>query len=258
MTTTNYDNDVQQIYKAFENSERHEICVAFKHDGVLITTLPIGSMRKHCKVFTCEEPTAYSKCDGNKLHPQRHNMHIEEQQKLFIRMHYDTLILQHFNLTCQSISLKIYAVIVEMKKLCLQGKGKRVQYTAEKCLSLRYPQKFKLSKWTGVNFSEILPELKKNWSIVDKEEAIISNNYRVSLILFQGAEECPFQDPSDPTYFGYQYGNKDYVIEDLLTKEKFAISSLTVHMIHSHNCFQASKNKYRIHPRKLIRILFRK
>lgn len=134
---------------------------------------------------------------------------------------------------------------------------------------------YKSPRWTGVDFAKLVPGFKPQWSMQSRQEAEVEPGLVMSLVVWQGAQECPHQAPDDPRYFGYQYGNHDYVFqrkrqttpsdakESVSSSSLFApqlpplvVSSLTLHMMLCHNDWNAGP--YQVDPELLHAVLFEK
>jgi hypothetical protein len=149
-----------------------------------------------------------------------------------------------------------------MKQAIARGQGYRRDaraYKTTNCMAQALHKSTVDHPWEGSDFLRLLPEIGEVWSLWLQEECTLNElQYRVSRVTWGGAQQCPFQSPSDKCYYGYEYGGKDFVIEDLVTKRSVAISSLTLHMIENHNFFQRPGSLYRLEPRVLVDVLFRK
>ena len=170
-------------------------------------------------------------------------------------MRYDFEIVKRLGYTCKQIEDRVHYLVNSMEQMVKYGNGFRVSSQIENIIKLKLPN-FPPSTWSGKQFLNELPHIDCGWVMVDQQQAIVDEHFRVSRVIWMGAQLCPFQLQNDHTYYGYVYGNRDFVIENLISKEIIAISSLTLHMISAHFCFQASKHPYRLHPKKLIRVLF--
>jgi len=69
-----------------------------------------------------------------------------------------------------------------------------------------------------------------------------------------GAQECPFQDPNDKKYYGYEYGSTDVLIENLNTGKKIQFNTLLPHMIRYHHFFESPNVSHRLDPKDVIEI----
>ena len=81
----------------------------------------------------------------------------------------------------------------------------------------------------------------------------IPATFRVSLAIWGGAQECPFQRPEDKGYHGYEYGSTDLFVTNLKTGKKIHIPSISAHMIEEHGFFQ--NTTYPVRPDELIDVL---
>lgn len=108
-------------------------------------------------------------------------------------------------------------------------------------------------QWTGSDFLALVPQ-NPNWSCWHRQEAVIEG-VLVSEVVWGGAEECPYGDEKDPTYFGYQRGNSDFVLQNLRTGERVLVPSLGLHLIREHHFFQGLRSAWRLDPRKLLAVL---
>src|SRR5579883_3192081 len=62
------------------------------------------------------------------------------------------------------------------------------------------------------------------------EGFLVDGRYQVKINTYAGAQECPFQDPTDTRYFGYQYGSSDVTVMDTKTRKQLVYNTLLPHM----------------------------
>ena len=78
-----------------------------------------------------------------------------------------------------------------------------------------------------------------------------SSNFLVMMNSYLGSQVCPFKSKDDSKYYGYEYGNKDYIIKNKTTGRVLEYSSLLPHMIRYHHFFEGSVH-HRIDPSEII------
>lgn len=238
---------IQDVFK--DPNPGYEIALGINPDcSVEVMTRPCGYLRQFLKARTYLQPRLDQVCD-KMFQPKEFDSHVLQEQ-----IKSDKQVLARHNITEADIAKRVFELVGKMEVLVEQKKGLRISSQAERVYSLMN-KKFECSKWSGRNYLKYLPEINEQWVILDEQQAEF-DGYCVSRVIWGGAHECPFQDPNDKTYYGYQYGNMDFVIQRLDTGDAIAISSLTLHTIAKHSFFQFPKHPYRLHPRKLIRILF--
>lgn len=100
------------------------------------------------------------------------------------------------------------------------------------------------------------------WSLKTRScSLIIKNNslHYVGEIVWNGSQECPFKHPDDKCYHGYEYGDRDYIIDiPVLDGEKsrdqmIIVSDLVLHMIREHDFW--GSGVFRIDPIKFANLL---
>lgn len=99
-----------------------------------------------------------------------------------------------------------------------------------------------------------------DWSDQGSFESTFSFNghvLRVFVILWGGAQECPFQNhDEDKSYHGYRYGARDVVVTNLTTgSPPLVYSSLLPHMIKHHGFFEGPLCHYRVEPSRILEVL---
>jgi hypothetical protein len=248
---------IPEIYKIFANPlPDYEIVVMLANGKLKTEHFEHGTLRKNLGNCTYKKPKKNEQC--NEQIPNEAKIEIlNGSGSLERRMHYDQIICAMLQISLKDIENRVFDLVQQMQSKIKMNQGISFSDQAERIIKLGYPP-HQTKQFKGSPFWKYMPELCKEWVVAHREQAILDDNYEISRIIFSGSRECPFQNPNDLTYWGYDYGNLDYVIVDLTTQEGIAISSLTLHMIANHGCFQHSQHKYRLHPRKLIRILFRK
>ena len=108
-----------------------------------------------------------------------------------------------------------------------------------------------------------LPVKNPQWSSSYRRCALVPHQkvpYVVAEIVWNGCQRCPFQDPEDKKYHGYEYGDRDYLIiapgfdDDVRPRDWIqAISDLSLHMITNHDFW--GKGLFRIDPIRFANIL---
>ena len=83
-------------------------------------------------------------------------------------------------------------------------------------------------------------------------DLMIDGRYKIKLVSYRGAQTCPFQDPTDKHYYGYEYGSTDVHVEDIKTGKKITYSTLLPHMIRYHHFFESPKVSHRVDPAQII------
>lgn len=256
------DVQIKQIYHVMQDPfPDHDLAVMKTKEKIEVKYLEQGSYLKFqkeeavkngsTKIIRYKKPTKDQKCDFSIDYSIAEQMDDK-------RMHYDQEIVKRLGYTCKDIATRVFDLVQHMEEKIKIGQGYNISRQAERTIqTILNPRNFTAQLWTGFKYLHYLPEIKSGWSLSHEQQAIVENNhYCISRVVWMGAQECPFQKSDDETYYGYRYGNHDIVITNLITNETVAISSLTLHMISNHGCFQNSKNKYRLHPKKLIRVLF--
>ena len=100
-----------------------------------------------------------------------------------------------------------------------------------------------IGKWRSLRFLIGMQKLPKG--------TLVEGRYQIEEIVHRGSQECPFKDPNDHYYYGYDYGDRYYTIFDTKTGEELQLGSLLLHMISVHGFFEGD-NPYRVDPRKVI------
>lgn len=85
-----------------------------------------------------------------------------------------------------------------------------------------------------------------------KEGHLVDRRYRVHITTSMGAQECPFQDPTNEHYFGYEYGNANLAIKDEKTGKQLKFNTLLPHMIRHHHFFESPNVSCRVNPSDII------
>lgn len=83
-------------------------------------------------------------------------------------------------------------------------------------------------------------------------EPIEFNGYTVSNVTWMGAQTCPFQEPSDKQYYGYEYGSTDVTILNIKTNKSITFNTLLPHMIRCHHFFESPNVDHRVDPKEVI------
>lgn len=84
---------------------------------------------------------------------------------------------------------------------------------------------------------------------------LVDDRYLVSEVVYNGAQECPFQNQSlDAGYHGYEYGDRDITIEDTKTGDVIKYNSLLPHMVKEHQFFESPNCEHRLDFLKVIRM----
>ncbi len=78
---------------------------------------------------------------------------------------------------------------------------------------------------------------------------------RVFVILWGGAQECPFKRKDDTSYHGYKYGARDVIVTNITTGKQLCYSTLLPHMIKHHAFFEGPMCVYRIDPAQVIDVI---
>ncbi len=85
-----------------------------------------------------------------------------------------------------------------------------------------------------------------------KEGYLVDRRYRVQITTYMGAQQCPFQDPTDKHYYGYEYGSADLAIKDEKTGRTLTFNTLLPHMIRHHHFFESPNVSHRVNPSDVI------
>ena len=80
----------------------------------------------------------------------------------------------------------------------------------------------------------------------------LNSKYKGKVRIWMGAQECPFQDKTNKSYYGFHYGNADVTIEDIVTGKSITYNTLLPHMIRHHSFFESPNVKYRVSPKEII------
>lgn len=115
--------------------------------------------------------------------------------------------------------------------------------------------------WSGSDFHTLVPR-QDGWHVWEIKEAIVrlddckTTDFLVSEITWGGAMQCPLQSDDDRVYYGYDYGNRDWVVTRRDTGERVFLPSLTVHLMLCHGGFcQGVGMPYRVEPGTMLRAL---
>lgn len=84
--------------------------------------------------------------------------------------------------------------------------------------------------------------------------SVVEDIFKVKIVTYKGAQECPFQSQDDKKYYGYKYGNSDVKITNLKTNKSITINTLLPHMIEHHSFFEGNV-LHRLEPEKVIKVL---
>jgi hypothetical protein len=85
------------------------------------------------------------------------------------------------------------------------------------------------------------------------KKCIIEGKFKVDSVCYNGAQKCPFQNnKKDERYHGYEYGNEDITISNILNEEKITFNTLLLHMINKHHFFESPLSSHRLDPGKVI------
>ena len=85
-----------------------------------------------------------------------------------------------------------------------------------------------------------------------KEGFLVDGRYSVKFDTYMGAQTCPFQDPTDTRYFGYEYGSTDVTITDAKSGKQLVFNTLLPHMIRYHHFFESPNVSHRLNPADVI------
>lgn len=88
-----------------------------------------------------------------------------------------------------------------------------------------------------------------------EEGFLVDGRYRVKIVTYMGAQTCPFQDPEDKRYFGYEYGDSDITVTDEKTGRTLKYNTLLPHMIEHHHFFESPNVSHRLNPENVIDML---
>lgn len=78
---------------------------------------------------------------------------------------------------------------------------------------------------------------------------------RVFVVLWGGAQRCPFQPPEDTHYHGYHYGARDVIVTNLKNNKTLVYSTLLPHMIKHHGFLEGPFCRYRITLETVVQVL---
>lgn len=92
-----------------------------------------------------------------------------------------------------------------------------------------------------------------SWSVQATLKYEIPGRFRLSIVVWGGAQECPFQRSEDKRYHGYEYGATDLFVTNLKTGKMMRIPSISAHMIAKHGFFQ--NTTYPVRPIDIIEVL---
>ena len=83
---------------------------------------------------------------------------------------------------------------------------------------------------------------------------IIEGKYKIYILCYNGAQKCPFQNKEkDKRYHGYEYGDRDISITNILNDEEITFNTLLLHMIEKHHFFESPLSSHRLDPDKVIK-----
>jgi len=106
-------------------------------------------------------------------------------------------------------------------------------------------------------FNNLLPEkFGDHWSMWVYGTYDIELNggkYRVSMMTWGGAEQCPIEKLFTDEYKGYERGDRDWFIENLETKELLWVPDLLPYQVGMWGFFQSPSSPYRLDPKKYIK-----
>lgn len=98
----------------------------------------------------------------------------------------------------------------------------------------------------------------KNWANQGMFESTFPFNgqtLRVFVILWGGAQICPFKNSENTFYHGYKYGARDVIVTNVQTGSFFQYSTLLPHMIKHHEFLESPMCFYRVNPTKVIEVI---
>lgn len=95
-----------------------------------------------------------------------------------------------------------------------------------------------------------------HWKRAETTVWTYRNRFRITVSVWNGSQTCPFQKSQDKTYHGYDYGDRDILVENLMNNTQIMISDLAAHMVEAHGYFERSPfGHYDIPVEKLIDVL---
>ncbi len=89
------------------------------------------------------------------------------------------------------------------------------------------------------------------WSRSATINATIKDRFKITMTVWNGSQKCPFHKDEDKRYHGYEYGDRDYLIENLVTGKAMVVSDLAAHMAGAHGFFEDSPFGYYSFPMEL-------
>lgn len=86
-----------------------------------------------------------------------------------------------------------------------------------------------------------------------RKKCLIEGKFAISSICYNRSQRCPFQNKEkDNRYHGYEYGNQDITIVNILNNQKITINTLLLHMIYKHHFCESPLSFHRLDPAKSI------
>lgn len=83
---------------------------------------------------------------------------------------------------------------------------------------------------------------------------LIEGKYKIEIVCYNGAQKCPFQNnEKDKNYHGYEYGDRDITITNILNDDEITFNTLLLHMIKKHHFFESPLSSHRLDPDKVIK-----
>jgi hypothetical protein len=238
-----WETQIRRLHELMDEKKQELfIGAAMVHGKVQLSykTLPLGHLRKLMKATRHETPSQdNTTCVSDQSVPT------------------DLAFLQILDLSSEKIVTTIRDLLSKME---IAKNNIVLDFRAEKAIR-HVAQTLNITRtrrsWLGSDCLRLLPIIDPNWSLWKLEQATVEGGrFRVSRVTWGGSAECPFQEASDLTYYGYCYGNHDIVIENLQNDSSIAISSLTLHMISEHKNFNEATSPYRLNLAKLFKVLF--
>ena len=144
----------------------------------------------------------------------------------------------------------------------------------------RHPTRAPHHPWTGSDFMRLVRS-EQTWAVRSLLEAVVCGRWRVSQVAWSGYEPCPlscapdrlesssssslsssspgsaseWRDRTDDR-LACDYGAEDWVVENVRTRERIAVSSLACHAMSCHGFGQPPASPYALDYELLLRILF--
>lgn len=147
--------------------------------------------------------------------------------------------------------------VMNADKLSLESKGYTSQdvFGVYKLIKAHHEKEPKYSDFDDGIVSRLI-SYNSQWVCqnVTISEFVLSETKFISIcVVWGGSEKCPFDEIVCPNkYFGYQYGDRDWVIQRTSDMEFLSFSDLVPYQANKYGFYQGLKNPYRLDPIKFL------